>query len=204
MNSMAKLPFELPVPNHVLGLKPGRGMSGTSFEPLRTSVYGQGDNGSAWRVSVKISYHAFAFTCRSANAQGPNAAGLRPSWDGLSGLSNISDFKTARVGHGPSWKGLRIHLMQPAREFQAGARRARGAVTAHGWPEPRAARSLVSIAARNRAYACAARARRVRSAVSASRDVGRPRRRRRGSSMPHPRTLSTLRKEGLFRWLSRR
>ena len=29
-------------------------MSGTSFEPLRTSVYGQGDNGSAWRVSVKI------------------------------------------------------------------------------------------------------------------------------------------------------
>ena len=54
-------------------------------------VCGQGDNGSTWRVSAKISFRAFAFTYRSANAQDPNAAGLRLSWAGLSGLSNICD-----------------------------------------------------------------------------------------------------------------
>ena len=54
-------------------------------------VCGQGDNGSPWRVSATISFRAFAFTYRSANAPDSNAAGLCLSWDGLSGLSNIYD-----------------------------------------------------------------------------------------------------------------
>jgi hypothetical protein len=64
-------------------------MSGISFEPLRTCVCGQGDNGSPWRVSATMSFRAFAFTYRSANAQDQNAARVRMSWDGRSDLSNI-------------------------------------------------------------------------------------------------------------------
>jgi hypothetical protein len=64
-------------------------MSGISFEPLRTCVCGQGDNGSPWRVSATISFRAFAFTYRIANARDQNAAGVRLSWDGRSGSSNI-------------------------------------------------------------------------------------------------------------------
>jgi len=66
-------------------------MSGTSFEPLRTCVCGQGNNGSQWRVSAMISFRAFAFTYRSANAPDQNAAGVRLLWDGRSVLSNICD-----------------------------------------------------------------------------------------------------------------
>jgi len=38
-----------------------------------------------------ISFRAFAFTYRSANARDQNAAGVRLSWDGRSGLSSICD-----------------------------------------------------------------------------------------------------------------
>ena len=66
-------------------------MSGISFEPQRTCVCGQRDSGSPWRVSATISFRAFAFTYRGANARDRNVAGVRLSWDGRSGLSNICD-----------------------------------------------------------------------------------------------------------------
>ena len=66
-------------------------MPGTSFERLHICACGQGDNESRWRDSAKISFRAFAFTYHCANAQDPNAAGLRLSWLGPSGLSNICD-----------------------------------------------------------------------------------------------------------------
>jgi len=66
-------------------------MPGISFELLRTCVCGQGDNGSPWRVSATISFRDFTFTYRSANVRDQNAAGVRLSRNGRSGLSNICD-----------------------------------------------------------------------------------------------------------------
>lgn len=66
-------------------------MPGISFELQRTCVCGQGDSGSPWRGSATISFRAFTFTYRSANVRDQNAAGVRLSRNGRSGLSNICD-----------------------------------------------------------------------------------------------------------------